>query len=185
MIENRNYLQKYAMHFGTYMGAYWIFKFILFPLGFTIPFLSFLYLSLTLGVPFLGYHYAKTYRNKVCGGVISFAHACLFTLFMYMFASLLVAVAHYIYFQFIDHGFVLNEYSKLVDEASKILQRTDEEKEFIRNVIDTARTLTPVDFTMQFLSWDVIVGSLLAIPTGLFVMKRGNRAETPHITPQP
>ena len=72
-----------------------------------------------------------------------------------------------------------------MDEASKILQRTDEEKEFIRNVIDTARTLTPVDFTMQFLSWDVIVGSLLAIPTGLFVMKRGNRAETPNITPQP
>lgn len=96
MTENRNYLQKYAMHFGTYMGAYWILKFILFPLGFTIPFLSLLFMGLTIGVPFIGYHYVKMYRNKICGGAISFAHACLFTLFMYMFASLLVAVAHYI-----------------------------------------------------------------------------------------
>ncbi len=37
---NRSYLQKYAMHFGTYMGIYWILKFILFPAGIphTFPF---------------------------------------------------------------------------------------------------------------------------------------------------
>lgn len=48
------------MHFGTYMGAYWILKFILFPLGLTIPFLLFLFFGLTLGVPFMGYYYART-----------------------------------------------------------------------------------------------------------------------------
>ena len=82
------------MHFGTYMGIYWILKFILFPLGFHIPFLSLLFVILTLSVPFIGYHYAKMYRDKICGGSIQFSHAMLFTIFMYMFASLLVAVAH-------------------------------------------------------------------------------------------
>lgn len=81
------------MHFGTYMGIYWILKFILFPLGFHIPFLSLLFVILTLSVPFIGYHYAKMYRDKICGGSIQFSHAMLFTIFMYMFASLLVAVA--------------------------------------------------------------------------------------------
>ena len=38
----------------------------------------------------------------------------LFTIFMYMFASLLVAVAHYAYFQFIDHGFIVNSYIQLL-----------------------------------------------------------------------
>ena len=83
------------MHFGTYMGIYWILKFILFPLGFHIPFLSLLFVILTLAVPFIGYHYVKMYRDKICGGSIQFSHAVLFTIFMYMFASLLVAVAHY------------------------------------------------------------------------------------------
>lgn len=80
------------MHFGTYMGIYWILKFILFPLGFHIPFLSLLFVILTLAVPFIGYHYVKMYRDKICGGSIQFSHAVLFTIFMYMFASLLVAV---------------------------------------------------------------------------------------------
>lgn len=172
MTENRNYLQKYAMHFGTYMGMYWILKFILFPLGFTIPFLLFLFMCLTLAVPFLGYHYAKMYRNKICGGTIGFAHACLFTLFMYMFASLLVAVAHYIYFQFIDHGFIINSYIQLWDELMTNTPALIENKEVIKETIDTARSLTSINITMQLLSWDVFLGSILAIPTALMVMKK-------------
>ena len=88
MTENRSYLQKYAMHFGTYMGAYWILKFILLPLMFAIPFFQLLYVILTLAVPIIGYYYVKIYRDKVCGGAIQFSHAVLFTIFMYMFASL-------------------------------------------------------------------------------------------------
>ena len=32
MAENKGYMQ-YAMLFGTYLGGYWILKFILFPFG--------------------------------------------------------------------------------------------------------------------------------------------------------
>lgn len=180
MIENKSYLQKYAMHFGTYMGIYWILKFILFPLGFTIPFLSLLFVILTLAVPFVGYHYAKLYRDKICGGSIQFSHAIIFSIFMYMFASLLVAMAHYIYFQFIDHGFIVNSYIKLWDELISKTPALAENKEVIKETIDTASTLAPIDITMQLLSWDVFWGTLLAIPTGLMVMKRakpGNESE--------
>lgn len=108
MAENRGYMQRYAMLFGTYMGGFWILKFILFPVGLSVPFLLFLFMGLTLCVPFMGYYYARMYRNQVCGGGISFLHAWIFTVFMYMFAALLAAVAHYIYFRFIDHGYVIN-----------------------------------------------------------------------------
>ncbi|KAA6310688.1 hypothetical protein EZS27_037483, partial [termite gut metagenome] len=70
--NNRISLQKYAMQFGTYMGIYWIAKFILFPLGFTYQFLFFLFIGLTLAVPFMGYHYARMFRDNVCGGTIKF-----------------------------------------------------------------------------------------------------------------
>ena len=53
------------MHFGTYMGVYWILKFILFPLGLSIPFLLFLFFGLTLGVPFMGYYYARSEERRV------------------------------------------------------------------------------------------------------------------------
>lgn len=159
------------MHFGTYMGVYWILKFILIPPGLTIPFLLFLYMGLTLAVPFLGYHYAKMYRNKICGGSIGFSHACLFTLFMYMFASLLTAACHYIYFQFIDHGLIMEQCINIMQQAAE-LPNMEKEKEMFMNAIDNIKALSPIDITMQFLSNNVFWGSVIAIPTALLVMKR-------------
>ena len=174
MTENRSYLQKYAMHFGTYMGIYWILKFILFPLGFHISFLSLLFVILTLAVPFIGYYYVKIYRDKVCGGAIQFSHAVLFTIFMYMFASLLVAVAHYIYFQFIDHGFIFNALADFWNQAIEQSPALQENKELMKDMFDADKinSLSAIDITMQMLSSDVFFGSILAIPTGLMVMKK-------------
>ena len=52
-------LQECAMRYGTGMGLLWAFKFMLFPLGLRIPFLQLLFIVLTIGVPFLGYIFAK------------------------------------------------------------------------------------------------------------------------------
>jgi len=172
MTENRTNIQKYAMHFGTYMGIFWIFKFAIFPLGFNIPFLSLLFILLTLAVPFVGYYYAKTYRDKICAGVISFSHALLFTVFLYLFASMLTAVAHYIYFQYIDGGFVVQSYENLWNQLMTTSPGLIENKEIIKEIIQTARSLTPIDITFQTLSGDVIWGCVLAIPTALVVMRK-------------
>lgn len=172
-------MQRYAMLFGTYMGGYWILKFILFPLGLSVPFLLFLFMILTLCVPFMGYYYARMYRNHACGGSISFLHAWVFTVFMYMFAALLAAVAHYIYFHFIDHGYVINTYETMIDTlAQSNMPGMDTYIATCREALETARLVTPIDITLQIISWDVFWGSILAFPTALFVMKRKKKEET-------
>lgn len=109
-------LQECAMRYGTGMGLLWAFKFMLFPLGLRIPFLQLLFIVLTIGVPFLGYIFAKKFRERHCGGSITFSRAFLFTTFMYMFASLFVAVVHYIYFRYIDGGFVFEAYRSILNQ---------------------------------------------------------------------
>ena len=167
MTENRGYTQRYAMLFGTYMGGFWILKFILFPVGLSVPFLLFLFMGLTLCVPFMGY------RNQVCGGGISFLHAWIFTVFMYMFAALLAAVAHYIYFRFIDHGYVINTCETMVDTlAQSNMPGMDSYIATYQEALETARLLSPIDITLQMISSNVFWGSILAFPTALFVMRR-------------
>ena len=56
MAENRGYMQRYAMLFGTYMGGFWILKFILFPVGLSVPFLLFLFMGLTLCMDIHRFH---------------------------------------------------------------------------------------------------------------------------------
>lgn len=182
MTENRNTLHKYAMLFGTYMGVFWICKFILFPVGLRIPFLLLPFFVLSLSVPFLGYYYVRLYRNKICNGTIGFFPAWAFTVFLYMFASLLVAVAHYIYFQFLDHGFILSYYLDVIKEMKAMNKPgTAESIRQLEEMFIMVGNLSPIELTMQLISQDVLLGSLFAIPTALFVMrkKKSNGVNTP------
>ena len=110
-------LQEYAMRFGTYMGLFWIFKFIFLPIGFSIPLLQLLFILMTLFVPVLGYIYARRYRNQYHEGNFSFTQAFSFCFLMY---------------------------------------------------------LSSLQLTFQLLSQNFFYGILLAIPTGLVVMKKKN-----------
>ena len=65
-------LQEHAMRFGTMMGIFWIIKFSFLPMGFKIPLLQLLFIFMTLFVPILGYIYIRKYRERYCGGELSF-----------------------------------------------------------------------------------------------------------------
>lgn len=166
-------MQRYAMLFGTYMGGFWITKFILFPLGLSAPFILLLFLGLTLYVPFLGFKYTKKYREQVLGGGINFLHAWAFNLLLYAFAALFTSVAHYIYFQFIDHGYILSTYQTLLEEVSATaIPGTENYISQLKANLELVRSLSPLDITFQLISQNIFYGSLIALPTALFAMKK-------------
>lgn len=161
------------MQYGSYMGIFWIVKFAFFPLGLTIPFLEFFFLILTILVPFVGYYLTRIYRDKVCGGGISFGHAWVFTAFMYMFAALLTSVGHYLYFRFIDNGFVASVYLEMIKqlEKSQSAGLGDSLKQ-IEETIKILGNLRPIEIIMQLLSQNVIYGAFIALPIAFFVKKK-------------
>lgn len=173
MTENKINLQRYAMHYGTYMGLYWIVKFIFFPLGLNNSFLLFLFIGLTLAVPFLGFHYTRTFRNKVCGGAITFMQSWAFMIFMYLFASLLTAVVHYIYFRYIDHGHVMDVYTNLIENAQSVPGFTEMIAQYqIPEAIKMIRSMSAIEITMQLLSQNMLYCSILSLITAPFVAKK-------------
>ena len=93
--------------------------------------------------------------------------------FKTMFAALLAAVAHYIYFRFIDHGYVINTCETMVDTlAQSNMPGMDSYIATYQEALETARLLSPIDITLQMISSNVFWGSILAFPTALFVMRR-------------
>ena len=173
MTNNRpNTLQEHAMRFGTLMGIYWIIKFIFLPSGFKIPFLHLLFILLTLFVPVLGYIYVRRYRIKYCNNEITFFRAFSFTLLMYMFASLLTAVAHYIYFRFLDQGFIINTYREQLEsiQSLKISGLSDTVNQLLETV-DAISLLTPLQLTFQLISQNIFYGTILALFTALLVIR--------------
>ncbi|MCI1647089.1 MAG: DUF4199 domain-containing protein [Bacteroides sp.] len=173
MREGKSYLQRYAMLFGTYMGVFWILKFILFPIGLTVPFLLLLFGGLTLCVPFIGYYYARIYRERICGGSISFFHSWVFIFLMYMFAALLTAVGHYFYFKFIDQGFVFNKYEDIINSFTAIdVPGIEDYIDQLKEGLKMMRSMSAIEVAMQLMSQNIFYCSILALITSLFVMKR-------------
>lgn len=171
--EQNKSLREYAMHFGTAMGLFWIFKFIFLPLGFKIPFLQLLFLILTCSVPFVGYKYTKTYRDKYCDGEINFSRAYLFLIFMYFFAALLTSAGHFIYFNFIDDGFIVDTYmSQLNQLKSGVSGELETSVNQLIETFSTVASLSPAQITLQLFFQNIFYGSLLALPTALTVVKR-------------
>ncbi len=166
-------LQEHAMRFGTAMGLFWIFKFIFLPLGFKVPFLQLLFVILTCSVPFLGYRYARTFRDKYCDGEINFIRAYTFILFMYFFAALLTSAGHFIYFNFIDDGFITSTYlSQLETLKSNVTGEMETSVEQLIETFNIIASMSPIQITLQLIFQNIFYGSLLALPTALFVTRR-------------
>jgi hypothetical protein len=89
-----------------------------------------------------------------------------------MFASLLVAVIHYLYFRYMDNGLIVNTYQGMIDQMTAI--STEEMKvslDQFRTALDVISSLTPLEITMQLLTQNVFYCTILAIPTALLVMR--------------
>ena len=172
MTENKSTLQEYAMRYGTAMGIFWACKFVLFPLGMSMPLLLIFFFILTLSIPILGYLFVRKYREQQCEGVLNFSKAYIFTIFMYMFASLFVAVIHYLYFRYMDNGMIVNTYQGMIDQMNAVATGDMKESlEQFRTALDVVSSLTPLEITLQLLTQNVFYCTILAIPTALLVMR--------------
>lgn len=170
-----NQVMNCAMMYGTSMGLFWILKFMLVPFIFTVPFTSLFFLGLTAAVPFLGYFFARQYRNRYCpDGKVGFMQAWLFCLLMYVFAALLASVAHYVFFQYVDGGSMVATYTTMLDELQQQAPEMNELVEQYRQAADLIASMTPIELTMQLIMNNLFYGMLLALPTAFIVAQKRN-----------
>ena len=175
MTDQRKNFQEAAMRYGTMMGIFWTLKFVLFPLGMQSPLLLMAFFLLTLIVPVVGFFLVRQYRNQECAGVLPFSRAFLFTSFMYLFATLFVTIAHYIYFRYLDNGLIVGTYQDMLTQMSAIA--TDDMKasiEQFQQALDIIASLSPLEISIQLITQNVFYCTLLALPTALLVRKNPN-----------
>ncbi len=166
-----------ALRYGTYMGLFWIVKFSFFLIGFSVPLLHLLFVLCTLLVPVLGYLFVYKYRKTYNEGDFGFAKAFGFTFVMYVAAILLVAIAHYVYFQYIDHGYFLGCYQLQVQEMLRVYKNLDSQLlDVLNQTSNQISALTPLQIVCQLMNQNIFFSVLFALFTALFTMRRTPRA---------
>ncbi|HIS11071.1 MAG TPA: DUF4199 domain-containing protein [Candidatus Avibacteroides excrementipullorum] len=174
MSESKMTIGAYARVYGLYMGIFWAVKFVFFPLGFSYPVFSFIFLLLTIMVPFVGAWFVKKIRDGVLDGRLGFWQAFLLSTNIYMYASLIAAIVHFIYFRFIDNGFILNSYLESVNQMQELLGSGEAAAniEMLKANVELMGTLSPIQIVFSLLSNNVVFGLFISLLAAVFLKRR-------------
>lgn len=106
-------LRAFARQYGFFLFLLWMASFVAY---FTNPASSWGSL-LAMSTPFVVGWFLVRFRNGALDGHISFRRGLVFSFYTFFYASLLFAVAQYVYFRFFDNGALLSMMLATVKQA--------------------------------------------------------------------
>ena len=127
---------------------------------------------------FVGERLSK-FRDYGREGVISFRRGYAYTVFVFFYGGVLFAIAQYLYFAFMDHGFLLSQFSKMVssEEMQQVLKQYGMTQMVDESLQEMANT-RPIDYALNMLTINISLGFIIGLPLGLIMqrsVKRVNR----------
>lgn len=176
--EDMNQLRAYARIDGALTGLIWIVSFGLFIGGLETPLMG--TLSLMAGVASLIYAAMrlKRYRDEALDGIMSFRRGFAYSALTYFYASWIMAFGQFIYFQFIDNGYMLSHYTMIVTDgefSDMMKQLYGISKEDMKLAMDTVSSLRPIEIAFQFLTSNILLGLFVSLPVAALMSSKVKR----------
>lgn len=158
-------LKGFARQEGTFLGLIWIASFACYIGEFSSPTLGMVALVLAMVSPFFIAMRLRKFRDNARDGIISFRRGLAFCILSFFYASLLFALAQFIYFRFLDHGFLISQYNAMFasPEAKKMMEAMAAGTE-IKNGINMIAAMRPIEIAFNFLSMNISIGIILSMP---------------------
>jgi len=176
MVRREDYeqLKAFARIDGAMLGGLWILSFACFIGEFYNPMTGLAAVAVGIGSFVFAGLRLRRFRDVVLGGYISFCRGFCFSLFVFFYASLLIAAGQFVYFQFLDHGFMLSKYTEVMSapEFKAMLQLYGIADTEMKMLIDNLNALRPIDIALQFLTTNIILGIMISLPMAFMMMRR-------------
>lgn len=175
--EEYEQIKAFARIDGAIMGVMWIISFVCFIAQFYMPLLNMAALIFGIASIIVSAIRLRNFRDNILDGVISYWRAYGYSLLTYFYAALLLAAAQYIYFQFIDHGFLLNQYTAMTSspEFKSMMTLYGIKADEMKLTMDTIATLRPIDIALQFLTTNLFFGIVISWPMAALIKSKYKR----------
>lgn len=176
--EEYKQMKAYTRQDGFIMGMIWVGAFACFVFMFSHPALSFLFNLLILSIPLVMWHMVRRYRDGVARTPIGFGRAFIYSFSICMYATLILCVSQWAYFQFLDHGVFFDNIEQMLsmDEYSKMITAYGVKEEEISELMTSMREARPIDIAISFVSQS-FMGSLLCSAIISVICKGNNRVQ--------
>ena len=146
--------------------------------GLSSPILGMIAMLLIVASPFYAANRLRKFRDGAREGIISFMRAYGYTVLTYFYGGLLLAIAVYAYFQFIDNGYLL---SKLMDalnteQGQQMVKAYGMADEISQSMAELAK-MRPIDYALNMLTVIISTGFILGLPTAALMQRQTAKVE--------
>lgn len=170
MITPAEYIQlkAFARQDGAFLALLWIVTFLLYIIGVSNQLLGLAAIMLMCYTPFFVGERLTKFRDYGRGGTISFRRGYAYTVLVFFYGGILFAIAQYLYFAFMDNGFLLGQFSKLImsDEGQQLLEQYGM-KEMANESLHEMSNTRPIDSALNMLTINISLGFILGLPISL------------------
>lgn len=122
---------------------------------------------LALATPFLVGKRLAAFRTQALCGVISFRRAYAYSLYVFIYASLVFALVQYAYFQFLDNGAFAELITTTMKQVAPVYEQNGVSKEEIKSSMDLIAMITPVQWAFMFMMQNLAIGAIISLPIAL------------------
>ncbi len=158
-------LKAFARQDGALLSLLWIGALICYIQGLTNPLMGMAAMVIIVVSPFYAANRLRHFRDYAREGIISFRRGYAYTVLTFFYASLLLAAALYIYFAFLDNGYLLGKFTEMLNseenrQVLKMYGMTDQINEGLKNLA----SMRPIDYALNMLTINIMTGFFLGLP---------------------
>lgn len=174
-IEDYVQLKAFAKIDGALLALLWTASFACYILGTSSPFLMLIGMILAVCTPFLVGSRLLRFRNNVLNGTLTFKRGYAYSAHTFLYAALLFAVAQFVYFQFIDNGYIAAKISEIMsDPIMKQSIKSSGMEQAVNDAISAIYKTHPIDYALSYFTTNIIIGLILSLPIAGIIKKNIN-----------
>jgi hypothetical protein len=165
-------LKAYARQDGFFLALLWTASFVCYIMGITNQMLGMLAIGLAIMTPFFVAGRLRKFRDEGREGLISFRRSYAYTIFVFFYAAVLLAVVQFLYFAYIDNGYLMSSFSRMMssEEGKQIISQYGM-SQMVEESLSEMANIRPIDYALNILTVNIIIGFIVGVPIGL-VMQR-------------
>ena len=166
-------LRAFARQDGALLALLWIGCFVFYLLGLSNPVMGLVAVLSICASPFFAASRLRHFRDYGREGVISFARSYAYIVMIFFYAGILLAVALYLYFAFMDKWFLVGQIIDTLQspEGQKAIEAYGMQTEMDEN-IKYISELRPIDIALNMLTINIITGFILGLPIAAVMQRK-------------
>ncbi|MBR5655473.1 MAG: DUF4199 domain-containing protein [Prevotella sp.] len=122
---------------------------------------------------FVGWRLCK-FRDYALDGVISMRRGLAYSFYTFVYASLVFALAQFIYFRYLDQGRFFGMLNESMNTIGPIYEKYGISTQEMKQTIDMMGSMSPIQWAFTFMMQNFVVGFFLSIPISAICARKAN-----------